>query len=211
MKKVKRAFIYSVYCLIFGLPALLGFGKIYGDGIGAKAPNTKEIARGGRHGGGHHGGHHGHHRHGHHRHHRHGHHHHFHHHHHNPWWHHHYRGWHHHWHDWNNWNYWHHPWHDGYWYGNGYWGANPGYFNDPNYYYNFSGTPSIEYENDENPYLMLPFFNIENTNEDIPFLPQYMDEKGSVYEEGIGALPLFMRGGYQGKNHYQATPRLKNK
>ncbi|MBA3816064.1 MAG: hypothetical protein H0X29_06015 [Parachlamydiaceae bacterium] len=50
----------------------------------------------------------------------------------------------------NNGNGWNHNdhkggWDKGYWNGGGVWGKNPGYYNDPNYYYNANGKPSVPY------------------------------------------------------------------
>lgn len=214
MLKIKIFLYRSLICFSFGLTAITGGSRVYGDGIGAKQPLTKEIARGG-HGGGHHGGHHhGGHHHGHHGHgHHHGRHHHGHfHHHHNHWWHHPHAGWNRHWHGWNHWNYWHHPWHNAYWYGNGYWGSSPGYLYDPSFYYNLNGTPSIEYENDVNPYYISPFMNIENTNENVPFLPYYMNDEANPNEEGI--FPLLMKGAngnrFPAQRHAPAAASQKN-
>ena len=53
----------------------------------------------------------------------------------------------------------HHPGHHWYWHGGsgGDWGGNPGYLYDPNFYYDSTGVPSVQYnETDLLPYSGLP-------------------------------------------------------
>lgn len=131
MRNLKIIFNIHFICLFFCMALFASHEE---------DPTTTLISKGGH--GGHHHGHHG----GHHRHHRHHRNHHHAHHHRHPWWHHnghpnwHHRGWHHGLHDW-------------YWYGAGENGniGYPGYYYDPNFNYYETGTPSIEYEYDENP------------------------------------------------------------
>jgi hypothetical protein len=224
----KNLFHYLIYLNCF-LPLLGGFSTLQGEGIGAKTVNEADVARGdkgkGGHKGGHGGKHRGGHRHGNHKgshRHNHGRHrgnrsHFQHYHRNNRWWHHSNNKINRHAYNWNSWHRWHHPWHNAYWYGNGFWGVNPGYFYDANYYYSLNGIPSIEYENDENPYLIPP--NPVNS-EFVPVLPQYQDEyedDEDDEDDEEDEFPYFMDEMRQDREHNRiptnssSPPALKQK